>query len=67
MRSTANFEQPSELRRLRYIATCSAAAPARSRRPVVAARPWWGDGEHAWLFDNEQDLLDLDAEWSAST
>jgi len=22
-------------------------------------RPWWGDGERAWLFDNEQDLTDL--------
>jgi type IV secretion system protein VirB4 len=24
-------------------------------------RPWWGDGERAWLFDNEEDLTDLSA------
>ena len=25
-------------------------------------RAWWGDGEHAWLFDNERDLTDLGAQ-----
>jgi type IV secretion system protein VirB4 len=25
-------------------------------------RPWWGDGERAWLFDNASDLTDLTAE-----
>lgn len=25
-------------------------------------RPWWGEGEHAWLFDNAQDELDLSSE-----
>ena len=25
-------------------------------------RPWWGDGERAWLFDNEHDRTDLTAE-----
>ena len=24
-------------------------------------RPWWGDGERAWLFDNAEDLTDLSA------
>jgi type IV secretion system protein VirB4 len=24
-------------------------------------RPWWGDGERAWLFDNAADLTDLSA------
>jgi type IV secretion system protein VirB4 len=24
-------------------------------------RQWWGDGERAWLFDNEDDLTDLSA------
>ena len=24
-------------------------------------RQWWGDGERAWLFDNETDLTDLSA------
>ncbi len=22
-------------------------------------RPWWGEGEHAWLFDNAEDAVDL--------
>ncbi|HEX7823057.1 MAG TPA: VirB4 family type IV secretion/conjugal transfer ATPase [Sphingobium sp.] len=25
-------------------------------------RPWWGDGERAWLFDNEVDRTDLSAQ-----
>ena len=25
-------------------------------------RPWWGEGERAWLFDNERDRTDLSAE-----
>lgn len=25
-------------------------------------KPWWGEGEHAWLFDNENDLTDLHAD-----
>jgi type IV secretion system protein VirB4 len=38
----------------------------RGRRPVsgdlyARMRPWWGTGEHAWLFDNEEDLTDLSA------
>src|SRR3546814_14245874 len=24
-------------------------------------RPWWGDGERAWLFDNAVDATDLSA------
>ena len=24
-------------------------------------RPWWGDGERAWLFDNVEDLTDMDS------
>ena len=24
-------------------------------------RPWWGEGEHAWLFDNAADAVDLSA------
>jgi type IV secretion system protein VirB4 len=25
-------------------------------------RPWWGEGNRAWLFDNERDLTDLSQE-----
>ena len=35
-------------------------------RPVAGdlysrMRPWWGDGERAWLFDNQNDLTDVSA------
>lgn len=56
----ANFSQPRHLRRLRYFAELFRG----DRRPHAAdiasrLRPWWGDGEHAWLFDNEEDRLDI--------
>lgn len=58
----ANFEQQPAFRRLRYFAELFRG----DRRPEAAdlaarLRPWWGDGEHAWLFDNEADALDLEA------
>ena len=58
----ASFDQTPGLRRLRYFAELFRGA----RRPDaadLAARlaPWHGTGEHAWLFDNETDGLDLDA------
>jgi len=56
----ANFDQKLEFRRLRYFKELFAGA----RRPSVgdlASRltPWVGDGDRAWLFDNESDQLDL--------
>lgn len=56
----ANFEQEPHYRRLRYFRELLGGV----RRPVhgdLAARlsPWVGEGEHAWLFDNENDLLDM--------
>jgi type IV secretion system protein VirB4 len=57
----ASYDQTPALRRLRYFAELFRGA----RRPDaadLAARlaPWHGAGEHAWLFDNETDGLDLD-------
>ena len=57
----ANFDQARDYRRLRYFAELFRG----DRRPDAAdiasrLRPWWGDGEHAWLFDNETDALDLE-------
>jgi len=57
----ASYDQTPSLRRLRYFAELFRGA----RRPDaadLAARlaPWHGSGEHAWLFDNETDGLDLD-------
>ncbi|HVY84323.1 MAG TPA: VirB4 family type IV secretion/conjugal transfer ATPase [Caulobacterales bacterium] len=59
---SANFDQAADFRRLRYFKELFAGA----RRPStgdLAARlaPWVGDGDRAWLFDNEADHLDLGA------
>ncbi|HEX8526515.1 VirB4 family type IV secretion/conjugal transfer ATPase [Allosphingosinicella sp.] len=56
----ANFQQPKENRRLRHFAELFRGG----HRPHSAdlwsrLRPWWGDGERAWLFDNEEDWTDL--------
>ena len=41
-------------------ASCCPARAARSRATwPTGSRPWIEDGEHAWLFDNEVDRLDL--------
>lgn len=58
----ASYDQSPALRRLRYFRELFAGA----RRPTsgdLAARlaPWVGDGDRAWLFDNETDQLSLDA------
>jgi type IV secretion system protein VirB4 len=58
----ANFAQAPEYRRLRYFRELFVGV----RRPTagdLAARlsPWVGEGERAWLFDNEADRLDLEA------
>jgi type IV secretion system protein VirB4 len=59
----ANFGQPVELRRLRHLAELFRGG----HRPHAAdlwarLRPWWGEGERAWLFDNELDTTDLTAD-----
>jgi len=58
----ANFGQLPEFRRLRYFAELF-RGDRRPHATDIAARlrPWWGEGEHAWLFDNAVDGLDLDA------
>lgn len=58
----ANFEQPRELRRLRFFQELLGGF----RRPSaddLAARVarWCGKGEHAWLFDNAEDQTGTDA------
>ncbi|RYY25556.1 MAG: VirB4 family type IV secretion/conjugal transfer ATPase [Sphingomonadales bacterium] len=59
----ANFAQPVEHRRLRHLVELFRGA----HRPHAGdlwsrLRPWWGEGERAWLFDNEADLIDMAAE-----
>lgn len=59
----ANFLQPGPHRRLRHLAELLRGG----HRPHAAdlwarLRPWWGEGERAWLFDNADDLTDLSAD-----
>ncbi len=58
----ANFAQSAAHRRLRHLVELFRG----HSRPVAGdlysrLRPWWGDGERAWLFDNEADLTDVSA------
>jgi type IV secretion system protein VirB4 len=58
----ANFAQPITHRRLRYLRELFRGG----RRPAfgdLAARlaAWCEGGDHAWLFDNQTDRLDVDA------
>lgn len=58
----ANFAQPRERRRLRYLVQLLRGHDRPRADDLYARmRPWWGDGEHGWLFDNEADLTDIDA------
>ena len=56
----ANMQAPLEFRRMAHFSELLQGA-SRPRAGDLAARlaPWWGKGEHAWLFDNEDDLVDL--------
>lgn len=58
-----SFAQPPSRRRLRYLVELFRGG-ARPEPDDLHARlrPWWGEGERAWLFDNERDLTDLAAD-----
>jgi type IV secretion system protein VirB4 len=56
----ANFEQPKAHQRLRHLVELfRGQARATSGDLWSRMRSWWGDGEHAWLFDNPRDKTDL--------
>ena len=57
-----NFLQPLDRRRLRYLVELFRGSD-RPRPGDLYSRmkPWWGDGERAWLFDNARDQTDLAA------
>ena len=58
-----NFAQPMERRRMRYLVELFRGGARPHAKDLYARlRPWWGEGERAWLFDNPQDLTDLDAQ-----
>ena len=55
-----SFLQPPERRRLRYLVELFRGGQHPRPDDLDARmRPWWGSGEHAWLFDNAQDTTDL--------
>lgn len=59
----ANFGQPSEHRQLRYIVELFRGGHRPHGKDLWSRlRPWWGDGERAWLFDNARDHTDLEAD-----
>jgi type IV secretion system protein VirB4 len=59
----AAYSGPRQHRRLRFLVDLFRGR-GRASGADLAARlaPWHSDGEHAWLFDNEADGLDLEAE-----
>lgn len=56
----ANMEAPLAYRRLGHFAQLL-RGDRRPQADDLAARlaPWWGSGERAWLFDNEEDRISL--------
>jgi len=59
----ANFAQPVGRRRLCYLVELFRGyAKPKGDDLHARMRPWWGEGERAWLFDNETDLTNLEAE-----
>ena len=59
----ANFTAPMERRRLRHLVELLRGGDRpRAGDLYSRLRPWWGDGERAWLFDNAEDLTDLSQE-----
>jgi len=59
----ANFDQPRKHRRLRHIVELFRGGQRPHSTDLWSRfQPWWGEGERAWLFDNEDDLTDVDAD-----
>ena len=57
----ANFDVPPQARRLSHLQTLFRGHELDTQDNALAARirPWFGDGERAWLFDNPHDTLAL--------
>jgi len=56
----ANFAQSPKRRRLRYLVELFRGGQRPHPGDLYSRmRSWWGEGERAWLFDNEEDLTDL--------
>tara|TARA_R110002124_G_scaffold243235_1_gene408336 strand:- start:44550 stop:46922 length:2373 start_codon:yes stop_codon:yes gene_type:complete len=60
---SANYDQPPAHRRLRHLVELFRGDERPHAEDLWSRlRPWWGDGERAWLFDNPEDLTDLSAQ-----
>ncbi len=58
----ANFAQATAHRRLGVLVELFRGGDRpRSDDLWSRLKPWWGDGERAWLFDNAEDTTDLSA------
>lgn len=58
----ANFGAPADFRRLRHVVELFRGDRRHQAGDLWSRlRAWWGDGERAWLFDNELDATDLEA------
>ncbi|KAJ8138790.1 hypothetical protein OY671_007997, partial [Metschnikowia pulcherrima] len=59
----ANFAQPPAFRRSRtLVESFRGYDRPHATDSWSRSRPWWGDGERAWSFDNAEDHTDLAAE-----
>ncbi len=58
----ANFAQPLPHRRLKhFVELFRGGARPHAADLWSRLKPWWGNGESAWLFDNSKDSTDLSA------
>lgn len=59
---TASYTLGPSARRLRHLAELLRGHDRPHPEDLYARlMPWWGDGERAWLFDNELDQVDIEA------
>ena len=58
----ANFAQPLSSRKLEHLVELFRGGTRPTSSDLWSRlRPWWGKGERAWLFDNDEDTTDLAA------
>ncbi|MFM6949449.1 MAG: VirB4 family type IV secretion/conjugal transfer ATPase, partial [Novosphingobium sp.] len=56
----AAMASPPALRRLSsFVELLRGSDRPHAKDLYARMRPWWGKGEHAWLFDNAEDAIDL--------
>ena len=56
-----NFEVQPQLRQLRHLRQLFEGHARRGPDSIEARlSQWWGEGERAWMFDNDTDIVDLE-------